>query len=90
MGGLSSELKSFVSTPRKMVCYNGQGRKKNERWFSLSHLERLPAEVTWRRKATANKGKSMPLRDVHDGGALRVEEAMSTLVVGCTVSRSAS
>lgn len=70
MGGLSLELKNFVSQPRKLVCYNGQGRKKNERFFFLSHLDREPAEVTWRRKLSDRKGKSMPLRDVHDGTRL--------------------
>ncbi len=67
MGGLRPELKTFVSTPRKLSCYDGQGKKKNERWFFLTDLDRQPAQVAWRVKATGKKGKSMPLLDVHDG-----------------------
>ena len=64
--GLSLEQRSLVTTPTKLACYDGLGKKKNDRIFSVD-LQMYPPIVTWKIKATSKKGKSMALRDVHDG-----------------------
>ena len=65
MGGLRPELTSLVTEPKKLGCYDGTGRKKNDRFFSIDLVEHQPV-VTWKVKTTSRRGKSMVLRDVHD------------------------
>ena len=64
MGGLRPELTSLVTQPKKLGCYDGTGKKKNDRFFSID-LQKQPPVVTWKAKATGRRGKSMVLRDVY-------------------------
>jgi hypothetical protein len=68
MADLRPELARRVTTPVMLGCYDGLGKKKNDRMFHIN-LAKRPPIVAWK-KITDRKGKEMHMVDVRDGPAM--------------------
>ena len=68
MADLRPELARRVTTPVMFGCYDGLGKKKNDRMFHIN-LAKRPPIVAWK-KITDRKGKEMHMVDVRDGPAM--------------------